>query len=79
MVKSFSHDELIHKFSEALGNEKAAALIDETLGQAKLEKKTGYEKDEVLELVKCLKLKGGFIAILASCLASEVYRQSAKR
>ena len=73
-----TREELIQKFSEALGNEKATALVDEAVSQAKLAKKAAYDKDEILQIVKSLKVHGGFISILASCLASEVYRQSTK-
>jgi diphthamide synthase (EF-2-diphthine--ammonia ligase) len=71
----FTKKELIFKFSEALGQEKAASLIEETLQLAQMTGKIQFEKEDVIALAHRLKEKGGFIAIMAGCLASEAYRK----
>jgi hypothetical protein len=73
---TYTKKELIHKFSEALGLEKATHLIDETVAQAQMTDRATFDKDDVIVLSKLLKEKGGFIAIMASCLASEAYRKT---
>lgn len=75
MSSVFSKKDLVHKFSEALGQEKAASLIEEAIAESQLRGKTAFEKDEVIALAGFLKKKGGFIGIMASCLASEAYRK----
>jgi hypothetical protein len=71
--KNLSKGFLIQKFSEALGVDKAKVMIDAALGEIHLEDKTSFTRDEVLTISKNLQLKGGFIKILANCLAAEAY------
>ncbi len=74
LEKSLSKDDLITKFAEALGREKATELIEEALKVTKLNLQLTFDRASVLEIATYLKQKGGFIGIIANCLASEAYR-----
>jgi len=71
---SLSKADLIDRYSEALGVEKATALIEEAIRAKQLSDSDKYGREEVMALAEYLKQKGGFIKILANCLASDAYR-----
>jgi len=74
MPKTLTKADLINKFSEALGREKAVLLIAEALDQSQLGNKNAFNREDVMQIANVLKQKGGFIGIIASCLVSEAYR-----
>jgi hypothetical protein len=75
-AKPYTKEILIRKFSETLGVEKARELIDQVLLQEGLGGKNVFYKEDVLRISKAIKLKGGFVSIIANCLAVEAYRLS---
>ncbi len=73
MGKPFAKEDLVGMFSEALGNDKAQQLIEEAIRILGLQQKNSFEREDILAIAKELKRKGGFIAILANCLASQAF------
>lgn len=74
MIKAYTKKELIEKFAQPLGIDKATSLIEETLHKLNLHKKPYYHKGDLIRIARVLRGAGGFVSILANCLASEAYR-----
>jgi hypothetical protein len=47
-------DELVEKFSESIGEEKAEDLVEKAAEEAELRKKNDYTKDEAVQLLKAV-------------------------
>lgn len=74
MTRAYTKKELIEKFAQSLGIEKATTLIEETLRKVNLQQRSTFGKEDLIQISRVLKGAGGFVSILASCLASEAYR-----
>ena len=73
MPETYSREHVIAKFSEALGRDKAASLIEAALREAGLERAQDLGKQDILTLSVVLKRHGGIVGIIANCLASEAH------
>lgn len=68
-----SKDDIIKRFSEAFGQEKATELVEEALHASGLSQKSLYNKAELLQVSDNLRGKGGLITITALFWASELH------
>ncbi|MBN1594313.1 hypothetical protein JW933_00155 [candidate division FCPU426 bacterium] len=68
--------EMINKFSETVGMEKATDLFEETCHTAGLENRQEFNKSEALKILDMLRQKGGMIGIIAGFMASEAHLMS---
>jgi len=73
MTDMLAKSEIIHKFAETVGIEKAADLIEETCHSVGLTDKVEFNKSEALKLLEILRQKGGMISIIAGFMASEAH------
>ncbi len=76
MGDTLAKSEIIDKFSETVGIEKATDLIEETIRSLDLGTKSGFNKMEALKILEILRQKGGMIGIIAGFMASEVHLMS---
>jgi outer membrane receptor for monomeric catechols len=73
MVDTLAKIEIINKFAETVGMEKATDLIAETCQTVALVDKERFNKAEALKLLDVLRQKGGMIGIIAGFMASEAH------
>ena len=76
MADTLGKHELVSKFAETVGMEKATDLIAETCQAVGLTGKESFNKSEALKLLDVLRQKGGMISIIAGFMASEVHLMS---
>ncbi len=72
-MRFMSRDDIIRRFAESLGQEKATELVDQALQGLGLSQKSLFSKSELLQTAKYLQNRGGLIGITASFWASELY------
>ncbi len=69
---AISKNELISKFSESTGVEKARELVELSAQQAGYANKAEYSKEEVIAMMGFLKDQGSMVKILANFLIAEM-------
>jgi hypothetical protein len=72
-MRFMSRDDIIRRFAESLGQEKATELVDQALQGLGLAQKSLFNKPELLQVAEHLKRKGGLIGITAHFWASELH------
>lgn len=76
MGDKLDKSDIVNKFAETVGIDKATDLIEETVEALDLGAKTQFEKAEALQILDTLRQKGGMIGIIAGFLASEAHLMS---
>lgn len=72
-MRFMSRDDIIRRFAESLGQEKATEITDQTLQTLGLAQKSLFNKAELLQIARNIQSKGGLIGITASFWASELH------
>lgn len=72
MASTISKEDLIGRFADTMGVEKAQDLIDETLAVLEFAEKDFFAKKRALEICEAVKEKGGMIGITAGFIKAEI-------
>ncbi len=72
MASAISKEDLIGRFADTVGVEKAQDLIDESLAILEFAEKDFFTKKKALEICEVIKEKGGMIGITAGFIKAEI-------
>ena len=72
MASYISKEDLIGRFADTVGVDKARDLVEEALTVLEFTGKNSFTKQEALEICETIKEKGGMIGITAGFIKAEI-------